>query len=86
MARVSIENIKDINPTSGYLAAAVYWDPAGDYEYYGYENSEGQWYVKREDYTGADEVIIYYCKGDSDFATAWAGVDGLDYAPYDEVF
>lgn len=87
MPRVSIENIKDINPLAGFQPVAEFYDAITDYDYFGYLNSEGQWYIVQEVWDAyPDSYVYYYAKGDSDFWTNFEICNTLTYRSYDEVW
>lgn len=69
------------NPLAAYQANDL--DEAADPAYYGFENADGKWIIKRlSDSAGT----IRYAKGDSDYSTAWTGRAGQSYATFGSVF
>lgn len=53
-----------------------------DINYYGYENTEGEWYIMKEDLSvsGDSNLISWrYSKGDSNYGTNWTGREALTY-------
>jgi len=82
MPRISIENLSDIDFTMGYKLSDEGGDVAGNY-YYGYLNTEGQWYIRQSDATTG---TYNFAKGDSDYTTNWYNRESLTYANYSEVF
>jgi hypothetical protein len=85
MPRVSIENIKDLDPMAGYAMSSVDWS-ADDYWYTGYENSEGQWFICRISFVGLPVFAFEYAKGNTQYAKGWLHRDEPTYKYYDEVF
>lgn len=85
MARVSIENIKDLDPRRGYLFCDFAVDDP--YMYVGYENSEGQWFIMRLEY---DDFLEFYettyTKGTTQYAKGWLHKDELTYDFYNRIF
>ena len=80
MPRVSIENLKDIDPLSAYRLSDI--DSGGVAEYYGYVATGGGWYILKLTSTEAR-----YCKGDKDYITNWGNRDtSLVYGYFNNVF
>lgn len=58
-------------------------DTAGDVKYYGYINSDGNWYIMREiSSTGT----YRFTRGTTDYDTAWAARSSQIYTLYNIVF
>lgn len=60
-------------------------DSAGTPKYYGFLESDGKWYIMREE-TVLSDVQYRYAKGNSNYTVAWTGRVGLSYDYYDVVF
>lgn len=55
-------------------------DPTGTIQYYSYIATDGEFYIRKVDKSGAYTTIrFYFGKGVSDYNTAWAGRAGLTY-------
>lgn len=52
---------------------------AGDYEYFGYLNTSGQWIIQRHQITTG---AYLYFQGRTDYATNWTNKVGLSYGLY----
>lgn len=53
--------------------------------YYGFEASDGSWYIMRWTVSaGAD--VFEYSKGSSNYSTGWTGRVGLSYAGWGDTF
>lgn len=59
------------HPTAGYKISRLDDTSSATYAYFGFVNKTGNWYLQREQLTGADTGQYLYSKGDSNFATAW---------------
>ena len=71
-----------LNPLDGYHIAH---EDIGDTSYYGYLNSNGEWYIMRAVRT--DNVVAYtYVSGSSGYATAWTNRSSQSYASFDTTF
>jgi len=77
---VYIENITDLNPTAGYQLRDVDFGLFA-VDYYGYVNSEGQWYIEHY-----EDSAYTFAKGDSDYDDHWANKAALAFARWDVVF
>lgn len=60
-------------------------DMASTTRYYGFLKLGGEWYIMREIQTGA-AMSYRYCKGSSDYTTAWTNRAGQNYDYYDTIF
>lgn len=80
MPRISIENLTDIDATDGYVLSDEGEDAGGDY--YGYLNSEGQWYIMYYPWDAETQFV----KGDSGYVASWLARTTLTYADYDAVW
>ena len=56
------------------------------YNYYGFVDKDGGWYIMREDKTVVGAEVYRYTKGDNDFATNWTNRAGLTYGVYNTIF
>ncbi len=61
-------------------------DETTDLKYYGFLDSEGNWYIQRDDWSVMNIRSTRYVKGSSDYATNWGNRASLSYDYYDEVF
>jgi len=94
VARCSIENIKDIDPTRGFVLTDTGsdWDKfLGNMDYYGYTNTDGQWFILRLydgelDDLGRWTEVYRYAKGDDDYPWNWFQKALLTYDYYDVVW
>ena len=68
------------SPTEGYKVTEI---SSEDFNYYGFVNLEGNWYIMREDPTVGS---FRYVKGDINFSKAWGKKDTLKYEYFHEVF
>lgn len=66
-------------PTDGYKISEI--DDSSP-SYYGFVNKNGEWFIMKEEATGA----YRYTKGDSGFSTNWAIRAGLSYGYFDSIF
>jgi hypothetical protein len=76
---------KKINPaqqsaTDNYSISEI--DDSTPTAYFGFINEHGQWYIMKEDASGA----FRYVKGDSNFESNWVVRDGLNYDYFNNVF
>lgn len=53
------------------------------YQYYGYENPAGAWYIRRVNPTTGN---VTYAAGASNYAAAWAAKAGASYATFGATF
>ncbi len=67
------------HPTDGYNITDL--DDSSP-AYYGYMNKAGNWYIMKEDSSGA----YRYTKGTSSYSSNWTGRAGLSYDYFDNVF
>lgn len=88
-----------INPAKedGNLAdiLAIIEDQLGEYNisdtdttspnYYGFLAKDGSWFILKETISGVN-TAYRYCKGASNYTTAWAGRGGLTYDYFDVIF
>ena len=85
MPRVSLENLLDVDPRLGAVFSDYDFEDL-TYGYFGYVNSEGQWYIVRI-YIAEEPFYEYeYTKGTSKYADNWLIKGELTYAYYDVVF
>lgn len=68
------------HPTDGYRISEI--DDATTPSYFGFVNSTGNWFIMREESSGA----YRYSAGSTDFATNWTNRSGLSYDYFDSVF
>ncbi len=68
------------SPTEGYKVTEIATE---DFNYYGFVNSKGKWYIMKEDPT---EGSFRYTKGDTNFSAGWNKRTKLKYEYYHEVF
>jgi len=68
------------DPLIEYKSAGM--DISGTPMYFGYVATDGSWYIKALDTTSGTT----YCKGDSNYATAWTGRVGLTYDLFNVIF
>lgn len=76
----NLDNVASSDIIAGYQAANKDEVPAGT-SYYGFVDTDGNWYIQRISATDLDFV-----RGSSNFAANWAGRAGLSYAKFDSVF
>lgn len=69
-----------IEPTAGYRVTEISTE---DYNYYGFVNKEGNWYIMREDPT---EGSFRYVKGDLSFSSGWTRREKMKYDYFHSVF
>jgi hypothetical protein len=69
-----------IEPTEGYRVTEISTE---DYNYYGFVNKEGNWYIMREDPT---EGSFRYAKGDLNFSGGWTRREKVKYDYFHSVF
>lgn len=67
-------------PTEGYKVSEI---DSGDDSYYGFINSQGAWYIMKED---SETGSFRYIKGPVDFAKNWENRSSLEYKYYHQVF
>ena len=72
-------NLQSLISSSAYKLSDI--DDTTATEYYGYLLADGNWYIMKVTATAAR-----YCKGTSNYATAWTGRIGLSYDYYDVIF
>lgn len=66
-------------PTDAYSLSNI--DDSTSTEYYGYEDKDGNWYIKK-----LASNAITFTKGTSDYATAWTNRASQSYASYGSTF
>jgi hypothetical protein len=90
MARVSGDvrfvdssgNYEKSDQLKGYSSANKDEDLSGvGYSYYGFIDSDGNWYIQRVNATDID-----FCRGTTNYSTNWTGRVAQSYAKYDSVF
>ncbi len=59
------------------------FDSLSDPVYIGSLDEDGKWYIKR---ICISSEMVDYAKGDSDYATSWAGRAGLTYGDFNNIF
>ena len=69
-----------VSPTEGYKVTEIATE---DFNYYGFVNMEGNWYIMKEDPTVGS---FRYSKGDTNFSSGWGKKSRLKYDYYHEVF
>ncbi len=69
-----------IEPTEGYRVTEISTE---DYNYYGFVNTKGNWYIMKEDPT---EGSFRYAKADLNFSKNWTRREKLKYDYYHIVF
>lgn len=74
-------SISTLNPLEQYKISDM--STPDDTKYYGFLNSDGGWYIMRE---VTSEESYRYCKGDSDYTTAWTNKVSLVYTYFDLAF
>lgn len=67
-------------PTDVYALSNI--DDSTTTEYYGYEDADGNWYIKKLDTSNA----ITFAAGTSNYATAWTNRASQTYASYKDTF
>lgn len=77
----SFGNIVDVSGRLLDKYEPSYTDDAGDPQYYGFVDKDGNWYVQK--ITGG---TITYSKGTTSFATNWGNRASLTYSTFDNVF
>ena len=75
-----VRNTSPVEPTEGYRVTEISTE---EYNYYGFVNKEGNWYIMREDPTAGS---FRYVKGDLNFSKGWVVRDGLEYDYFHNVF
>lgn len=66
-------------PTDAYALSNI--DDSTATEYYGYEDKDGNWYIKR-----FDSNAFTFVKGSSNYSTAWTNRASQSYASYGSTF
>lgn len=73
------------HPTDGYNITQI--DDIGPtYNYYGFVNKLGYWYIQRETASGGSAGDFRYVKGTTNFTTNWTNRSSLTYDYFDNVF
>lgn len=69
-----------VESTEGYRVTEISTE---EYNYYGFVNKEGNWYIMREDPT---EGSFRYVKGDLNFSNGWARREKMRYDYFHSIF
>lgn len=78
---VRVTDDGNLTQIPGFVISDI--DDAASPNYYGFLGSAGEWYILKEDTTAK---TYRYCRGTSDYTTAWTGRVGLSYDYYNVVF
>lgn len=74
--------VRKVNdPTDGYNLANL--DIVTDPMYFGYINSNGEWYIRKIYF---DTTAVTYIKGTTNYAANWTGRVALSYDTYDNIW
>jgi hypothetical protein len=73
-------NPAEKKPTDGYYISEI---DDGDISFFGYINTEGAWYIMRQD---NHSTSIRYVRGESDFAGSWSRRSDLSYDYFHNIF
>jgi hypothetical protein len=80
----SIGNVGGVDILAGYKNADSDENPTGT-SYYGFTDTDGNWYIMKRVVTGATATITYI-RGISDYSTNWTGRAALTYATFASTF
>lgn len=79
----SAGNTAGVDVWAGYRAADIDQNP-GSTSYYGFVDSEGNWYIMKQVDTGVLSTYTF-AVGTSDYSTNWTNRASLSYATFDNV-
>lgn len=81
----TLDNIAGSDILAGYRVYKRDENVSPDVSYYGFVDSDGNWFIQRETPFGAI-TITEYARGTSNFETNWTGRGALTYLSFDQVF